>query len=61
MFLKLLKVALSQKDFHFGQIFKKKVPNAQECILAPFSGDLSQSEKLFEINQPLLIPIQFYL
>ena len=55
----ILKVAESQKVFHFySNLQIKKMPNpsvksAQWSDLAPYLGDWIQSEKLSEIKLPL--------
>ena len=57
-----LKLALSQKVFHFGSNLNKKVqnhypehypPKEKIVIWHPFSGDLSKTENLSEIMPPL--------
>jgi hypothetical protein len=62
-----LKVAQSQKVFHFGSNLQKKVPNhapehyspkdivLRGMIFDPFLGDFSQSEKRSEIEPSLPI------
>ena len=63
----MLKVAKSQKAFHFGSNLQKSqsiffVDSTQESVLAPFLGDWRQSEKLSEIEPPLVcLPLYTFI